>query len=865
MTTPTTAAPPTRATDRTGGAAARPGPLTRLRASGTAAAVTSAVMAMAAYCLGMAAHGTYPFGQGARAVNDLRHQYVPFHAHLWDLQHGAAQGDLFFNWQSGYGNGFLAEFFTYLGNPFSWLTGLFPREDADFSVFLVSLLSIGLAAAVMTAFLGRLRPGSPWLRAVLATGYAVCGWSLIEGGIVPMWMWGLVAFPLLCLAADHCLTGRRWVLGTLYFALCWYANFYTAAMATLGAALVLLLRLAVTELPWRARVRALWRAATMTVTGLLLAAPAVTVSGLANAQSQPSDSYVVSTATEPLTYLGLFLPGSVPEPAAPNVFTGVLVLLLVLALPFQGKVRVRERIGWPLLIGLVAVSFVYTPTAKVWQGFTLPHGSPFRESFILSGLLVMAAWICLSHMPRARALVGGAALTALLVWAARDTQPANDYALRCTALGGAGTVALLLLYARGLRRTARTAVVAALAACTLATSTYAVYATHTLFDPALRGYTETTTMNALAANAHRVAVDHADWPRSRTGLAPSLFVANNDPMLLGVQGGSYYSSYVTKEAATGLRALGVGYAMGGRSLFRTDDPFFNALMGVGTLLERPGDGPEVTARTLTGLPLVSLRAPGADRTYGAPAGSVWARRNAALGAHVYDVPTFRYSHGPVDGRGPAGYALGLAESGKAWSSFTARCRPGDQAYLYAPELFGVAVGSGATEPTSSSARPPAVLMPVQPLGTVPADGTLKFAVGATRPGQVLPYDAVGCLGPKAFHGAVQAVRSAGPAQLDVGGHTVRATFAKGSRGTAVVAAPAIQGWRCSVDGGPSAPPVSYQGLLGIPLGAGASAVSCAYTPPGLNPGLAAVGVGLLVVGGVLLYPMVRRRWGVRRG
>ncbi|MEV7417626.1 YfhO family protein [Streptomyces sp. NPDC089919] len=864
MTTSTTAAPTRLAPDRRGGTGGRSGPLDRIRSSGGAAAWSSALLSMAAYCLGMAAHGTYPFGQGTRAMNDLRNQYVPFHAYLWDIQHGTAQGDLLFNWQNGYGNGFLGEFFTYLANPFSWLTGLFPREYVDFPVFLVSLFSVGLAAAVMTVFLGRLRPGSPWLRALLGTGYATCGWSMIEGGIVPMWMWGLVALPLLCLAADYCLTERRWVLGTLFFALCWFANFYSAAMATIGAVLVLFLRLATAEGDWRYRGRVLGRATAMAVTGLLLAAPAVLVSGQASAQSQPSDSYVVGVGTAPLTYLGLLLPGSVPEPSAPNVFTGVLVLLLVLTLPFQSRVRIGERAGWLGLIVLTALSFVWTPTAKVWQGFTLPHGAPFRESFVLSGLLAMAAWICLAHMPRARALLGGTALLGTLVLLTRNTQPVNEYAIKGTLVGGAVIAALLLVYVRGLRRAGRTLVVGALATAVLGSTVYSVYAAHTLFDPAARGYTTVTqTMNGLAHRARAAAVAERDWPRSRTAVAPGLFVTSNDPMLLGVGGGGYYSSYVTKEAATGLRALGLGYALGGRSLHRTDDPFFNALMGVGTLLQQQPHG-EVTARKAPAAPLLSLRSPGSDQAYGAPAGSVWAHRQAALGAQVYTVPKLAYTHGPLTGRGPDGWHLGPRVKDRAWSSFTAQCAPGDRAYLYAPGYFGMAVADGG-QPFGTSAYPPSVLNPVKFLGTVPADGTLRFALGATRPGQVLPYDAVGCMNPGALDRAVAGLQEKAPEKISVTGHGIAAELPRGSRGTAVVAVPAIQGWSCSVNGGANRPPVSYQGLLGVPLGAGADRLSCSYTPPGLNAGLAGTGLGVLALGGVLLAPMVRRRRNVRRG
>ncbi|MER5733159.1 YfhO family protein [Streptomyces sp. NPDC002138] len=842
------------------------------RRAGALAALVSALMSMAAYCAGLALHGTYPFGPAPRADNDLRHQYVPFHTHLWDLQHGTAPGDLLYNWQSGYGVGFLGDFFTYLANPFSWLVGLFPRDQSEFPVFLVSLFSIGLAAAVMTVFLGRLRPGSPWLRALLSVGYAVCGWNIAEGAIVPMWMWGLVALPLLGIAADWCLAGRRPVLGSLLVALCWYANFYTAAMATLAAALVLALRLLTAETDRRTRLRILGRSAAMTATGMLLAAPAILVCALANAQAQPTDKYVVSVATPARTYLAMFLPGSLASPSAPNVFTGSLVLLLVLALPFQSRVPVRERVAWSVLITATALSFVLTPTAKLWQGLALPHGAPFRESFVLSGFLAMAAWVCLARMPRPRALLGGAALLALLVALTYDAQPVGDHALTGTLLGGAAVTALLLFYARGLRRPARGAVVALLAVTVLAGATYSVYGLTDLLDPAKRGPARAQTMTQLALNTRRALGPYDDWPASRTDPGPGVFVTNNDAMLLGTQGGSYYSSYITKETAGALAGLGLGEAMGGRHLWPSRDPVLQALLGIGTTLDVIGtDG--VRVRGTPALPLVTVRPPGSDQAYGAPADSVWARRQAALGARVYTVPALsarapgRGLRLSPDAADPGAVGGSAAVGGPVpGNTFTARCTPGARAFLYAPALRAdVAAADGLSE--GFYGDPPLRVAPLKELGTVPADGRFTFTVHTGEDGQSLPADALGCLDVPAFEQAVRTLRETGGATVETGGHSLTARLPKGSTGTAVVATTTPPGWTCSVDGGPARPPVAYQGLLGVPLGkGGASRIACSYLPPGLTAGLAGTGAGALALVGMAVFTRLRgRRRGRRRG
>lgn len=82
----------------------------------------AAGLAAGGYGLAAALGGQWPAGAEAVAV--------PYHAHLWDLLHGQAAGDLLVNWNSGYGAPFLADFFAYLMNPFSWPTALLPATRA---------------------------------------------------------------------------------------------------------------------------------------------------------------------------------------------------------------------------------------------------------------------------------------------------------------------------------------------------------------------------------------------------------------------------------------------------------------------------------------------------------------------------------------------------------------------------------------------------------------------------------------------------------------------------------------------------------------------------------------------------------------
>ncbi|WP_052286869.1 YfhO family protein [Streptomyces sp. 769] len=831
----------------------------------------AALLSMGAYCLALAVHGSYPFGPRPRSVNDLGNQFVPFHARLWDLLHGGAHGDLFFNWGSGYGVPFLADFVTYLMNPFSLLVGVFPRALVDLPVFLVTLLSIGLGAALMTVLLGRLRPGPGVLRALLAVGYGLCAWVLNDGYADPMWMWGLVSLPLLGIAADWCLRRVRWVAGTLLVAVAFAGNFYTAAMATLATGLVLAVRLTTNAdegADAGGRLRVVGRAAGMTAAGVALAAPVLTVSLRASRVAQPPPTAVYGGRPPLLDQLAQLLPGGHGDVPAPNVFVGVPALLLVAAFPFIRAVPARVRIGWSLLAAGIGASFVWKPTILLWHGLALPNGSPYRAAFVLSGVLVMIAWLALAHRPRARELAAGAALVAVLLGCCRHRSAVGGATWLVVAGGGAVILAALVALARlGGRPRARLAATAVLAGAATLTAAYTAFSVAAVRD-GIPWFRPKLTMTEGSLATRRGLIARDDWPRSRTDPGPHEY-ANNDPLLLGGEGGAYYSSYVPVATARALHGLGAGWYIRGRHTLSFEDPVGRALMGVSSAQSMPPAGGPRGRYTVVRdrpAPLVTVRR-GPLPGPGSGPDTVFARQERVLGARVYEVPRLVPAAGTVPGpapeRAPGGWLLpdrplpttdaGALAAPNAGTAFTARCTPGSVALWYAPWFGGEVGGPGGT--ARAVGRWDVTANPLGRLGTVPADGVVRvWFAGQGRP--YVPERAVGCLSPGRLDAAVRALE--GPVRLTAGGHGLTATLRPGAAGTAVLALPAVPGWGCSVDGGPDRAPGAFGGLLAVPLTRGATRLSCAYTPPGLAAGLATSGAGVLVVGAVAGAARVRR-------
>ncbi|MFD9489556.1 YfhO family protein [Streptomyces sp. NPDC059991] len=797
-------------------AAGRP----RARASALAALIT-----VVSVCAADAVARTFPFGHHTRSVNDLGNQFVPFHAHLWDLLHGRAHGGALVNWQSGYGTSFLPDIGTYLGSPFALLVGVFPRDEIDLAVYVITVLKMAVAAVAMTVLLLTLRPspGRRWAAGVLGAAYALCGWSVIEATYNTMWLDGLIAFPMLCLVGEWARTRARPLIGPVVVALAWTANFYTAYMATIGAALVLLLRLFLEETPEetavRARLWALARAAWTTALGIGLSAPILFTVFLGTKHAYPG----WSKEFQPVPwsdFLARWLPATYSF-SSPALFLGTGALLLAGALAFNRAVPDRERYAWTGLALLVALSFQWKPTHLAWHAFQTPNGSPYRQTFVLSGLLVIAAWICVADgLPDRRALLGGGGVLAVIAGGAAFSELVSPWSYPLFFGGLAAALGALLVAgrARGRRAVALAAVLLLAGAQTAQAAVTVAYG-----DRERLHRLDSYPAWGAAHDAREAAVAGADgWPAYRTDPGRRQ-ITGNDPLLLGGEGASYYSSLTPDVLTRTMTALGGGWTSRGRSVQSLDNPVTDAVFAVGARVRaEKGQAPAVTRAPVP--PLVTVRGGRGPLRYGS---SPFRNQELLLGARVYTLPRT------------------VAEG----------CPAGQEAFLWAPEYTGWARLGTTGRWVEFRGGAPKRRAALAPLGVSAGPSSRVVLRPAYKKAQL------GCLDRGALTAAVDHLRTTGATDVKVTDSGVRAVLPAGASGTAVFAMPRIAGWRCAVNGGGAKPADAYLGLVAVRLtGTGSpSTVSCTFRPPGLKAGSAAGAAGLAGLLGTGALLAVRKR------
>lgn len=821
----TVAVEPTKHSSPPPGPQERPAPR---RAAPFRGPLLAFLVASGAFCASWAARGTFPFGRTGRAVNDQANQYVPFHRELWDLVHGHAAGDLLFSWRGGFGQQFLSDYHTYLGNPFSWLAVLVPRAHVDLAVFALTPVTMGTAAALMAVYLGRLHPGPWWQRGVLGAVYGLCGWALSDASYVPMWMWGLVALPLLGIAVEWCLEERRWPGAALLVALAWFGNFYTAMMATMAACVLLAVRLIVLDLTGAQRLRAVWRAGTAAATGIMLTLPLLLPSFLSSGAAQPTGAAAFDPVRIEVFLTGL-LPGTHLWGGRPRLYVASLGLILAGSFLLNSAVARRTRLVWTAAALLVVLSFQFPPTQYVWHGLAAANGNPYRETFVFSGMVVVIAWLSLANRPRPLHLALTAALLGAATFALRHT---DDFGgATWPAVLGGGAVSLLALVLLGLGERRRVLIpVAAVLMVGVVLGESALAAANADERRARERWAKPIATSGASITNHFEAVRSVDgWPAYRTDSgAPR--TSYNDAHALRAEGPQYYSSYLPEATYRALEPLGYGYTNGGRTVLGADNPVLDAIFSIGARAEPGPEKNSWTARTFPTPPLVTVRS--TPYTSPNPPDSVYARQEQVLGATVHQVP-------PVARSGSA-----------ARQRYTARCAPGSEAFWYSPLLYGTLSFGGAQKPLEDR------MSGVVRLGEVPASGRVDVTVETRTRNAGAGEHPVGCLDRAELAKTVGRLTVTGATRVSAGGHTIEATLPKDATGTAVFAMTDVPGWQCS------APVKSFHGLVALDLPRGTGRVSCTFTPRGLTPGLAAATLALLALASATVTGLRRRRSGL---
>lgn len=345
--------------------------------------------------------GIFPFGPNQIAVIDMYHQYVPFLSELqYKLQHGDS---LFYTWNGAGGSNFWNLLAYYGASPLNLLLVMFPAGSIMEGVTSILLIKIGLTGSFTFLFLRYIRSSS-WIAVGFSTMYALCSYVMGYYWCI-MWMDAVMLFPMVMLGLYRLIDEGKPALYTVSLALTVFCNYYIAIM-------VCIFILFYYPVLYFIRVRDGGRRKCLETTGL---AAGCSLLGIAMAAvmlvpayiSMQNTYYISSSPPEdwyfyyyPIELFNQLLPEAqlTFREGLPNLYSGMLVVMLLAAYIMCDRISVREK----LLNGAFLVFIFFSLNTNIlnfmWHGMHFPNQLPYRYTFMVSFILITMAYRAFSHI-----------------------------------------------------------------------------------------------------------------------------------------------------------------------------------------------------------------------------------------------------------------------------------------------------------------------------------------------------------------------------------------------------------------------------------------------------------------------------------
>lgn len=364
-----------------------------------------------------------PFGDAIILRMDLYHQYGPLFAEFYDRI--ANFQSLIYSWTSGLGSSFLGNFLNYISSPFAIVMLLFGHERMPEAIATMILLMASFSAGTFTYYIKKSFGKHDIVTAAFGLLYAFCGYFVAFYWNV-MWLDAMIIFPIVILGIEKIINGKK--MATYLFALFYsmLTGYYMAFMICIMSVVYFLIyyfsKFTLSEkvnpllgkphkqYSFKVIVKRLQNSKFINY-GVKFAFASLAAAGLIMILYLPLyyilQSSSATGASWPEKYSSYFsvfdflanhLAGVEPtirssgEDVLPNVYCGMITVLLIPFYFYSKKISIREKITSLLLLAFFYFSFNINYFNFVWHGFKFPNDLPYRFSFMYSFILIVLAY-----------------------------------------------------------------------------------------------------------------------------------------------------------------------------------------------------------------------------------------------------------------------------------------------------------------------------------------------------------------------------------------------------------------------------------------------------------------------------------------
>lgn len=353
-----------------------------------------------------------PFGDKTFLMFDLKRQYVDYDSYLKTVLSG--DNNIFYSFSTTLGSGTTGFFTYYLTSPFLILLSLCPQNLLPMGISIIICIKLMLASFIMDLFLQRIviKDTLTSLFEERSIGITICSLSWAFSGFLfahsmnMMWTDVVIMLPLLIWALENLLEKNRKAPYIACLTAMLIFNYYISYQVLIFTALWTLMRIIVRadKNPVKQVFRVLISTLIAPCIGAFLLIP--TALELANS---PKD----------ITQLGLTLTGSnllirdvfsklptlsydyiEPRSGLPQLFCGVLLIMLTMFYFLDKERSIRERAGMMIMFVIMLVSFCKDVINLIWHAGMEPSGHPYRQAFMWVFMMILCSAHAINDMSK---------------------------------------------------------------------------------------------------------------------------------------------------------------------------------------------------------------------------------------------------------------------------------------------------------------------------------------------------------------------------------------------------------------------------------------------------------------------------------
>ena len=358
--------------------------------------------------------GVYPFGEKSVMIIDMHHQYSSFFSlireKIWSFD------SLSYSESVGMGGGLIPLIAYYLCSPYNIIALLLPREYLTEAIALIEVLKMTSAGATFAIFCKGVFKKEDYGSVAASVAYALSAYFIAYSWDV-MWLDCLVLLPLIVYGLEKVMEGRSPLLYCVTLGLAVTTNYYIGYMVCVFMVLWFLMRTVERDDFYRGqttgekavtRLKKLLRFAWTSAVGGMLSMWILIPTAISLRETSGAEDQFAREVKENFDFWDIFsrtLYGSSPTERGdnlPNIYCSLLAVFLIVLFLVCRRIRLRTRVCFGGLLAVLVLLMANNWTNFAFHGFHFPNDLPYRNSFLVSFVMLTIAVQTLDQIKRMR-------------------------------------------------------------------------------------------------------------------------------------------------------------------------------------------------------------------------------------------------------------------------------------------------------------------------------------------------------------------------------------------------------------------------------------------------------------------------------